>query len=530
MELDTRTLILIVAISNALMGCTLLWVFRDSKEEGVSLWIASLFLKAVSTGVLLFARDLPSPVFSYAVPMALTGAYTLNYLALCIFLGFKRNAWFAYAPLAVAALILIFVGHLPFYSVVGADLIRTFLISVIISLLLRHEKWRKDRAHGLVLLGFMLGLMVFGGRVIANVLDAATFESFNSGNVGRSVTFLLAFTVSILTSFGLVLMYRNRAIGKLLASEDSLRKFKAIVDSTEDAIVSKTLSGVVESWNLGAERLFGYSATEAIGTPMQMLIPAELLQEEREILARITHGEKVEHFETVRRHKDGHSIDIATTVSPILDEDARVVGASTISRNISQRKQLEEQVRQMAFHDTLTQLPNRRLLIDRLQQAMNASKRSERYCALLFLDLDNFKPINDMHGHDAGDLLLLEVARRLTERVREIDTVSRFGGDEFVVLLGDLARQEDESTAQARIIAEKFRGALAEPYLLTAKREGQAGIEIEHRCTASIGVVVFGSQNQNAEEVLRRADLAMYQAKTAGRNAIRFYEENGVTP
>lgn len=159
--------------------------------------------------------------------------------------------------------------------------------------------------------------------------------------------------------------------------------------------------------------------------------------------------------------------------------------------DITQRKQLEEQIRQLAYHDPLTKLPNRRLLFDRLSQTMVASKRSGRYGALMYLDLDNFKPLNDTRGHEAGDLLLQEVARRLTSCVREIDTVSRFGGDEFVVLLSDLNVDKVESSAQAEIIAEKIRLALAEPYVLTIKHDGGADSTVEHQCSASIGVMVF---------------------------------------
>jgi len=523
MELDTKSLVLVLSISNALMGCTLLWVFRGSKEEGIDLWIASLFMKAVATFVLLFPLTLPSPVFAYAVPMALTGAYTLNYLALCIFLGFKRNAWLAYGPLVAAAVILVFVGQLPFYSVVGADLIRAFLIGVVISLLMRDDKWRRDRAKDLVLVGFLLGLMVFGGRVIANILDAASFESFNRSNSGRSVTFLMSFTVSILTSFGLVLMYRNRAIGKLLASEDSLRTFKAIVDSTDDAIISKTLTGIITSWNQGAARLFGYRAEEAIGKPMQMLIPADRSNEETEILARITRGERVDHLETVRLHKDGRMIDISMTISPILNSGGKVMGASKIARDITERKHLEAQIKQMAHYDVLTNLPNRRLLNDRLSQAMAITKRTGRHGALMLLDLDNFKPLNDTYGHDVGDLLLIQVAERLTDCVREVDTVARFGGDEFVVLLNDLTEDRVESTEKARGIAEKIRATLAEPYWIDTKHKAASDTLIEHCCTASIGVLVFSSPEGDPADLLKRADAAMYQAKEAGRNEIRFY-------
>jgi len=187
-------------------------------------------------------------------------------------------------------------------------------------------------------------------------------------------------------------------------------------------------------------------------------------------------------------------------------------------------RESENQIRSFAFHDTLTQLANRRLLNDRLGQAMAVSKRSGRYGAVMFLDLDNFKPLNDTHGHDVGDLLLLEVAHRLTRCVREMDTVARFGGDEFVVMLSELDADKALSTAQAGIVAEKIRATLAEPYLLSRKPEGDVAITVEHHCTSSIGVVLFIDHEASQEDILKWADKAMYQAKEFGRNRVNFFE------
>ena len=184
----------------------------------------------------------------------------------------------------------------------------------------------------------------------------------------------------------------------------------------------------------------------------------------------------------------------------------------------------EEIIRNLAFYDTLTQLPNRRLLDDRLQQSLASSKRSGLYGALIFLDMDNFKPLNDLHGHLAGDALLVEVAHRLNACVRKVDTVARFGGDEFVVVLSELDVDKAKSTKQAGNIAEKIRDALGEPYLLKIHPEGQAEITIKHGCTSSIGVALFINHEGSAGEVLKQADMAMYQAKDAGRNSIRIYE------
>jgi diguanylate cyclase (GGDEF)-like protein len=190
----------------------------------------------------------------------------------------------------------------------------------------------------------------------------------------------------------------------------------------------------------------------------------------------------------------------------------------------AEKRDSDEQVSRLAFHDSLTNLPNRRLLMDRLNQAAIASKRSGKFMAVLFLDLDNFKPLNDQHGHACGDLLLIEVANRLRSAVREIDTVARFGGDEFVILLTDLSDDVLVSTAQASAVAEKARIALSKPYFLKVQHEGLEDISVEHQCSASIGVRVFVDHEESQNDILKEADTAMYKAKDAGRNTIRFHE------
>ena len=208
--------------------------------------------------------------------------------------------------------------------------------------------------------------------------------------------------------------------------------------------------------------------------------------------------------------------------SVIRDRDGRVSRVIVVSRDITERKQMEDQVRQMAFHDALTNLPNRRLFHDRLTLAVAAAARSRLYGAVMFLDLDNFKPLNDSHGHDVGDLLLIEVAARLKSCVREMDTVARFGGDEFVVMISELASDKAASTAEAALIAEKIRLCLAAPYRLLVRQAGMPEKTVEHRCTASIGVVVFVGHETSQDNILKCADAAMYLAKESGRNSVRF--------
>lgn len=182
----------------------------------------------------------------------------------------------------------------------------------------------------------------------------------------------------------------------------------------------------------------------------------------------------------------------------------------------------EDELRHIAYYDSLTGLPNRRMLDDRLTKALAFSRRTNRYGALIFIDLDNFKSLNDTNGHACGDLLLIEAARRLSKVMREMDTVARFGGDEFVVMLSELEQSEPEAILHALTVAEKLLVILREPYELHVV-DGSNEKRITHLCSGSIGVAMFSSNEISKEDLLRFADMAMYQAKEAGRNTIRLY-------
>jgi len=232
--------------------------------------------------------------------------------------------------------------------------------------------------------------------------------------------------------------------------------------------------------------------------------------------------EQLRPFDWIGRFPAGETVRwLHFTSSPEPQEDGNVLWFGLVV-DITERKQMEDQVRQLAFYDELTKLPNRRLLNDRLSRAMASNRRSGHYGAMMFLDLDDFKRLNDTHGHEVGDLLLIEAAGRLKTCVREMDTVARFGGDEFVVMISELDAGKSESATQAGIIAEKIRVALARPYVFRIQYEGGAEKTIEHQCTASIGVALFGRHEARQEDILKRADAAMYRAKGAGCNLIRF--------
>ncbi len=195
-----------------------------------------------------------------------------------------------------------------------------------------------------------------------------------------------------------------------------------------------------------------------------------------------------------------------------------------LQRESQARMQVAENVLHLAFQDMLTGLPNRRVLVDRVNQTRLESKRSGRYAALILLDLDNFKPLNDTYGHAAGDVLLIEVAQRLQQCVRQTDLVVRFGGDEFVVLLNELSPDLTASAQLAVAVAEKISESLKQPYALEVRDVMQVMSTVEHYCTASIGMALFVNEHANHDEILKWADTAMYQAKKAGKNRVQLHD------
>jgi diguanylate cyclase (GGDEF)-like protein/PAS domain S-box-containing protein len=218
-------------------------------------------------------------------------------------------------------------------------------------------------------------------------------------------------------------------------------------------------------------------------------------------------------LEAIIRCKDGSDRSFMSSATPLTESVAG--NHLVVLYDITERKAAEEAIKNLAFYDPLTTLPNRRLLLERVKQARASSARSQRYGALLFIDLDNFKTLNDTRGHDVGDLLLRQVAHRLTGCVREGDTVARLGGDEFVVMLQDLSGDCREAAIQAETVGEKILAALNQTYQFD---------DYEYVNTPSIGVTLYTDRNGTIDELLRRADLAMYQAKTAGRNTMRFFD------
>ena len=328
------------------------------------------------------------------------------------------------------------------------------------------------------------------------------------------------------------LQEQNSALQALVAERtqalhDSQALYRLLTEDAQDVLWRTDARLIVTYISPADERLRGFRADEVVGRHVFEMFTEEGVAVVKAMIARRAQEEASGtpvgflNFQVQHRCKDGRLIWGEVMSKTDRNAQGEIIGYHGITREITERKRLEEQVRQLAFHDTLTRLANRRLMLEHLDQAMSASKRSHHHGALLFLDLDNFKSLNDTHGHSVGDLLLIEVAERLKACVREADTVARFGGDEFVVLLCELDTQPAEASEQAIAVAEKIRIRLSDLYVLQAAPSGPATGTIEHQCTASIGVAIFRGRDESQSSVIDRADAAMYQAKKDGRNRIR---------
>ncbi|HSI23085.1 MAG TPA: EAL domain-containing protein [Methylophilaceae bacterium] len=297
-------------------------------------------------------------------------------------------------------------------------------------------------------------------------------------------------------------------------AEDALR-VAAIVFEAQEGMMVTDADTVIQRVNQSFTRITGYSAEEVIGKSPEFLKSgkhdAEFFRGMWGKIARDGYWQG----EIWNRRKNGEIYLQWLTITAVASTQGAITHYVAGFFDITNIRDTEEKVRRLAFYDPLTLLPNRRLMIDRLSQALPASMRSNAYGAVLFIDLDDFKTLNDTRGHDVGDMLLVQVAQRLLGCVRETDTVSRFGGDEFVIMIENLGSDERTAAAQAELIGEKIRAELNQPYQLR---------DFEYHSSTSIGVCLFHGNELQIDELMKRADAAMYQSKRSGRNVLRFFD------
>lgn len=355
----------------------------------------------------------------------------------------------------------------------------------------------KTLLKGLAFLLFLMAVVFIYGLVVLSTPSTALLEGGSDLSHAVQMAGLLSLMVA-LTVLPVLRRLRQHA-----------RNAEMAIDSTNDGYWVLDSEGRFIDVNQGYCRMMGYTRAELMTMRIAdfeaVATTAQIQSQIRRILLK---GH--ERFETRHRHRDGSWLDLEITVTVV---EGRYLVA--FLRDISDRKRAELQIHDLAFLDALTGLPNRRLLQDRLEQALAASVRSQRHGAVLFVDLDNFKVINDTRGHAMGDLLLIKVGKRLQGTLRPGDTVARLGGDEFILILEALSTEPHEAARQAQALAEDCRHAIERPYTV-----GDA----EFHSSASIGVAMFCGSELSFGELLQRADTAMYQSKSAGRNRLAFFE------
>ncbi len=302
--------------------------------------------------------------------------------------------------------------------------------------------------------------------------------------------------------------------------EQELRISAVAFEATEGIMVTDA-QGTILRVNQAFTKITGYSPGEVIGHPPSILHSGlQSYDFYREMWQQLSRDGSWR-GEILNKRKDGKIYPEWLTISAVQGAAGEITHFVGTFTDISARKEAEEKIREMAFFDALTSLPNRRLLIDRLEHAQASSARNGQYGAVIMLDLDNFKNINDVHGHDVGDGLLIEVANRLRTNIRDSDTVSRLGGDEFVIILEGLGNDEILAIGNAEEAVEKIRMCISEPFFPQPEDEGN-----RHHTSISGGVCLFFGQNISTDELMKQADIALYQAKSAGRNVCKFYSES----
>lgn len=308
---------------------------------------------------------------------------------------------------------------------------------------------------------------------------------------------------------------RRRSQEQLMLLETSVSRLNDIVVIAETGAASDDQEPRIVFVNDAFEQQTGYSRAEVLGQTPRMLLELDpAITKLRELAQSLQHTQQAR-TELMVRRKNGALFWVELEVVSVQATAEDITHWVAVGRDITQRKTAEDMIRHLAFYDALTDLPNRQLLLDRLQQTLAASARSGQHGALMFIDLDNFKILNDTLGHHMGDQLLQKVAARLTKSVRKTDMVARLGGDEFVVMVDDLSTDPEAAAFKATALAEKVLNTLREPFQLTGH---------QHFATPSIGVTSFTGQQSDVGELLKQADLAMYQAKSMGRNTLCFFD------
>ena len=376
-----------------------------------------------------------------------------------------------------------------------------------------------------ILIWASMNFGIVGGSLVVITLSAIAvwatsqgFGAFYSIDIREGIFSLWMFMVTLVVMMLLISVMQSKRKQAELALQNNDTKLRSVINGALDGIVTIDETGALVEFNPAAERIFGYTKEEVMGKTLSEVMIPPALRKAHETKHRefVLTGKKHifdRRVELTAMRADGTEFPVELTLTSLQSDGSTLV--TGFIRDISAQKKAQQEIENYAYYDILTSLPNRRLLIDRFQHAMATSKRTKAYNALIFLDLDSFKLLNDTKGHDVGDQVLIEVANRIQRTIRAGDTVARLSGDEFIMIIEDLDVDQNMAYKQATEVAKKLLLALNEPCQLEM---------FEFQASASLGLTLFNNEEFSFEDHLRHADTAMYQSKQAGRNTYHFYD------
>ena len=523
MSLHIPTLFQVMVASSATMAVAIAFLAREPHRD-LRPWALALALQA--GGYALFGlrgqvHDLASIVLGNGLLVAALALFTESLLRFQRRPVPRRLVW---APVG-----LVLLGMLPLIDNFPARVLLSGGICGLQCLSLAALVWQWRRAVGgqgqyLLMAGALLVGAMTIARALLTLIGLVETTHLAESNLMQSATYLAALLGTLLLTVGLLMMAGERAERAL---RDSEQHYRQLVEAVNEGICV-VQDGRLRFVNPRMQQLMGCSEHELLGRDLLAFVQADDHQRVRDMLERRLHGDAEDMRIELRAISRNTRVRWLELSGRRVDWQGQPAILNLVS-DITGRQEEEEKIRDLAYHDALTRLPNRRLFLEHLHRAQATTKRQGRHAAVIYLDLDNFKSLNDGWGHHVGDLLLIEVARRIQQTLREVDTVARFGGDEFVVLLNDLSAERGHAVEQVRRIADKLVQTLGQPYRLKTKPADAApeaeDIEIEHRCTASLGVAVFAGDSTAPDRLLDLADAAMYRAKNTGRNRYELADE-----
>ena len=535
---------------------TIVWMFVGGITLGIAIW-STYFI-----GMLAFY--LPIPV-GYNLSLTLLSAVPPIAAALLSFYSVRASVLSSKRILVVSLIMATAIGTMHFTGMAALKLspkvecnATTYALSILIAIF---TSWfalllmyRRDEIKLPEYIRLSLGALVMGfaissihyASMLGMTINPASISTAGAAQIDSEMIAITIFLVSLIWFIsGILAAFLDRriahqntqallslqqahdvleksakelAVSMMNDLRESEKKMRSVVEGALDCIVMMDDKGNIVDFNPAAELTFGYKRNDVIGKNLtRLIIPAASRQEHMESFIQFSKtGESTilgKRIELTAVRADGNEFPVELAITAFDWTGSRMMVG--FIRDITDRKHAELEINDLAFYDPLTKLPNRRLLRERLEATLLAERQLQNFSAILFIDLDNFKILNDTRGHDVGDLLLIEVSARLKSCVREEDTVARLGGDEFVVILEYLSDNIEQATVQAELVGEKIRKELGRFYLIK---------DFDHYSTPSIGINMFHNEEMSVDELLRRADTAMYQAKQAGRNAVKFFD------